>query len=77
MGRQLHPSLMPLIEYSSVASPSGEGGTIYMLMPLFSGGSLWDLVHRRLEHGSPMSGAEMLSVLDQVCAHETPTNNTA
>lgn len=66
MGRRLHSSLMPLIEHKAIEETSGEGGTIYMLMPLFQGGSLWDHVHKRLELKKPLSGAEMLAILDQV-----------
>jgi serine/threonine protein kinase len=68
MAQKLHPSLMPLIEHVALPNTQGEGGTVYMLMPLCKNGSLWDYVHKRFEQQHPLSGGEMLSILAQVCS---------
>lgn len=66
MSRKLHPSLMPLVQHRAEAD--GDGGTIYMLMPLCSSGSLWDYVEQRqASTGQPkLPPAEVLSVAAQV-----------
>jgi serine/threonine protein kinase len=66
MLRKLHLGLMPLLEYKWVRDSQGEGGHIYMLMPFYRSGSLWDLVHARLSKTEPFSASEMLSILSQV-----------
>jgi serine/threonine protein kinase len=66
MMRKLHPCIMPLIDYKGVQDPHGDGGHIYMLMPFYRSGSLWDLVHARLSHKRQLSATEILSILSQV-----------
>jgi serine/threonine protein kinase len=66
MSRNLHPSLMPLVDHKRIPDASSNGGTILMLMPLYRHGSLWDYVQRRHEQQKYLSGAEILSILEQV-----------
>ena len=67
MSRKLHPALMPLIDHKAV-SDGGEGGTVYVLMPLFQSGSLWDYVEHRHKHNRVLPASEILSILSQVRA---------
>ena len=66
MSKCLHPSIMPLVHHEQV--PDGaDGGTVYMLMPLFLTGSLWDLVEWRRAEQKPLSNTEIVSIVEQVC----------
>lgn len=66
MSRNLHPCIMPLVQHR--AEPDGDGGTLYMLMPLCSGGSLWDYVEARQagKQCLQVPTREVLSVAAQV-----------
>jgi hypothetical protein len=64
MAKRLHPGLMPLLDTKKVKLNPPQGGyALFMLMPLYREGSLWDLVHTR---GRALSDEQILSVLSQV-----------
>lgn len=66
MARQLHPCIMELKEQKTVHQPHDQSSVVYMLMPLFRGGSLWDLVHTRHARGQQLGDQEIVSILGQV-----------
>ena len=65
MSRKLHPSLMPLVDHKAV-SDGAEGGTVYLLMPLFQSGSLWDFVEHCHMSGKLLHAGDILSIAQQV-----------
>lgn len=64
MNKRIHPGIMPLLDSGTEQSaPPHCRQILYMLMPLYSGGSLWDVVHAQSQ---PLSNAQILSILEQV-----------
>ena len=66
MARQLHPCIMQLKEQKTTQQPREQSSVVYMLMPLYRGGSLWDLVHARHARGQPLTDREIGSIMGQV-----------
>lgn len=64
MRQRLHPNIVALLDtqVQRVNSPH-QRHVLYMLMPLYNEGSLWDAMQRR---GSHFSNAEILAVVTQV-----------
>lgn len=68
MKMQLHPGIMPLLDSGTEqTAPPQSRQILYMLMPLYTGGSLWDVVHAQSQ---PLSNNQILSILEQVCFYE-------
>lgn len=64
MKKCLHPGIMPLLDSGTErTAPPQSRQILYMLMPLYTGGSLWDVVH---EQSETLSNAQILSILEQV-----------
>lgn len=72
MSRKLHPSLMPLVDHKATAD-GAEGGTVYLLMPLFRHGSLWDHVEHCHKCGKLLHAGDILGIAQQVCASLSST----
>lgn len=64
MRKRLHPNIVSLLDtqVQRINNPQ-QRHVLYMLMPLYTEGSLWDVVHRRGRH---LSNSEILSVISQV-----------
>eukprot|EP00892_Ulva_mutabilis_P004257 jgi/Ulvmu1/2202/UM013_0048.1 len=64
MRKRLHPNIVSLLDthVHRVNNPQRRH-ILYMLMPLYTEGSLWDVVQRR---GQNLSNAEILSIVAQV-----------
>jgi serine/threonine protein kinase len=65
MARKLHPSLMPLVAHKAI-SDGAEGGTVYLLMPLYQNGSLWDYVSHCHNRNKGVPAGDILAVTQQV-----------
>lgn len=65
LSSSLHPAIIRLIDWK-VVQERPNASTAYLLMPLYSGGSLWDVVHTCMQEECPLSPVEMLQILQQV-----------
>jgi aminoglycoside phosphotransferase (APT) family kinase protein len=66
MTAELHPALMPLIDTLVTPVPQQpEARHVYMLMPYYRGGSVWDAVSALTEREQRVSSSAILAIVRQ------------